>query len=87
LLRKIYDRLPPAGGILLAETLLYEDKTGPVSSQLQSLNMLVCTEGKERSLSEYQELLAEAGFQNVKGYITGCPLDAILAVKPSLRVS
>lgn len=84
LLRKIYDRMPPAGGILLAETLLYEDKTGPVSSQLQSLNMLVCTEGKERSLSEYRELLAEAGFQNVKGYITGCPLDAILAVKPSL---
>lgn len=82
LLAKIYRRLPAGGGILLAEKLLHEDKAGPTSAQLQSLNMLVCTEGKERSLGEYRRLLEDAGFVNVQGLMTGCPLDAILGFKP-----
>ena len=82
LLAKIYLRLPATGGILLAEKLLLEDKTGPTSAQLQSLNMLVCTEGKERSLSEYRRLLEDAGFVNVQGRMTGCPLDAVIGFKP-----
>jgi acetylserotonin O-methyltransferase len=81
LLAKIYRRLPTGGGLLLAEKLLREDKTGPVSAQLQSLNMLVCTEGKERSLSEYRHLLEAAGFANVQGFTTGSPVDAVLALK------
>jgi acetylserotonin N-methyltransferase len=48
---------------------------------LQSLNMLVVTEGMERSLSQYERLLREAGFAEVEGRRTGTPLDAILAVK------
>jgi acetylserotonin O-methyltransferase len=82
LLAKIHGRLPVGGGILLAEKLLLEEKTGPTSAQLQSLNMLVCTEGKERSLSEYRRLLEDAGFVNVQGHMTGCPLDAIIAFRP-----
>jgi acetylserotonin N-methyltransferase len=81
LLSKIYRRLPAGGGILLAEKLLNEEKTGPTSAQLQSLNMLVCTEGKERTLGEYRRLLEDAGFQMVQGVRTGSPLDAILATK------
>jgi acetylserotonin O-methyltransferase len=81
LLSKIHDRLPAGGGLLLAEKLLRDDKTGPTSAQLQSLNMLVCTEGKERSLGEYRQLLERAGFRDVQGHVTGSPLDAILAVK------
>jgi acetylserotonin N-methyltransferase len=74
--------LPSGGGILLAEKLLNEDKSGPTSAHMQSLNMLVCTEGKERTLGEYRRLLNDAGFQNVQGRMTGSPLDAILAIKP-----
>jgi acetylserotonin O-methyltransferase len=48
---------------------------------LQSLNMLVCAEGRERSLSEYRALLKAAGFREVQGRLTGAPLDAVLAVK------
>ena len=48
---------------------------------MQSLNMLVCTEGKERTLKEYELLLKEAGFAEVKGQWTGGPLDAVLATK------
>jgi acetylserotonin N-methyltransferase len=43
--------------------------------------MLVCTEGRERTLAEYATLLNEAGFSEVHGRRTGTPLDAILAVK------
>jgi len=44
--------------------------------------MLVCTEGKERTLSEYARLLETAGFREIQGRRTGSPLDAILAIKP-----
>jgi len=62
--------------------MLHDDKSGPVSAQLQSLNMLVCTEGKERSLEEYRQLLEAAGFRDIQGSITQRPLDAIFALKP-----
>src|ERR1700693_2091888 len=81
LLAKICRRLTARGAILIAERLLYEDKSGPVSAQLQSLNMLTCTEGKERTLTEYRRLLEDAGFRNVQGRITGSALDAVLATK------
>lgn len=81
LLKRIFDRLPAGGGLLIAEKHIREDRSGPVSAQLQSLNMLVCTEGKERSLSEYRALLQEAGFSDIEGKSTGAWLDAILALK------
>ena len=43
--------------------------------------MLVVTEGRERSLSEYMRLLAAAGFSSVEGRTTGGWLDAVLARK------
>jgi acetylserotonin N-methyltransferase len=81
LLTKICAKLPSGGGLLVAEKLLNEQKTGPVPALLQSLNMLVCTEGKERTLAEYASLLRTAGFGEVKGIMTGAPLDAVLAIK------
>jgi acetylserotonin N-methyltransferase len=81
LLRKIYTRLPAGGGLLIAEKLLAADKSGPTAAHMQSLNMLICTEGKERTLEEYAELLREAGFGEVRGVRTGAPVDAALAIK------
>jgi acetylserotonin N-methyltransferase len=81
LLDRIYKALPPGGGLLIAEILLDDDKRGPVDGHMQSLNMLVCTEGRERSLSEYRVLLEAAGFTNVQGHRTGTPLDAVLALR------
>jgi acetylserotonin N-methyltransferase len=83
LLARIREALPPDGGLLLAEALLDDDRCGPVPAQMQSLNMLVCTEGRERSLPEYRALLESAGFTNIEGRRTGAPLDAILALKAS----
>lgn len=82
LLKRIFKALPSQGGLLIAEKLLTEDKTGPRWAQMQSLNMLTCTEGKERTLTEYEVLLQEAGFVNVVGCRTSSPLDATLAIKP-----
>jgi acetylserotonin O-methyltransferase len=81
LLTKIYERLPKGGAVLVCEKLLDDDKSGPRWAVLQSLNMLVCTEGKERTLKEYDELLRAAGFSSVEGRRTNSPLDAVLAVK------
>ncbi|MGE5325691.1 MAG: methyltransferase, partial [Deltaproteobacteria bacterium] len=81
LLDKIFQALPAGGGLLIAERILDEDKTGPLPALMQSLNMLICTEGKERTLSEFTALLREAGFSEVEGRRTGAPLDAILATR------
>jgi acetylserotonin N-methyltransferase len=81
LLRRIFNRLPPGGGLLVAEKLLAEDGVGPIPANMQSLGMLICTEGKERSLGEYTRVLQHAGFTQVQGRRTGVPLDAILAMK------
>lgn len=81
LLHRIYEALPPNGALLIAEKLLLEDRSGPLGAHLQSLSMLVVTEGKERSLSEYKALLEQAGFTGIEGRRTGQYLDAILARK------
>src|SRR5262249_32467802 len=81
LLRKIHGRMPKGGAVLVAEKLLDDSRTGPSWAVLQALNMLVCTEGKERTLPEYEALLRAAGFGQVEGRRTPTPLDAILAIK------
>ena len=81
LLCRIFERLPEGGALLVGEKLLDEDGVGPVDANMQSLNMLIVTEGKERSLSEYAALARRAGFDEVEGRRTGAALDAILAAK------
>ena len=81
LLRKIFEQLPGGGGLLICEKILNETKNGPANAYLQSLNMLVCTEGKERAASEYERLTRAAGFSSFEFRRTGQPVDAMLAVK------
>jgi acetylserotonin N-methyltransferase len=82
LLAKIAAALPPGGGLLVAEALVNDERSGPVYALMQDLNMLVCTDGRERTLDEYRRLLEAAGFQDVDGRRTGSLVDAIFAVKP-----
>jgi acetylserotonin N-methyltransferase len=81
LLGRVFQSLPSKGAVLIAEKLLEEDRRGPRWAQMQNLNMLTCTEGKERTLSEYAALLMRVGYAEVFGGRTSSPLDAILAVK------
>lgn len=81
LLARVHAALEDGGGILIAEKLLDDGRCGPVSGVMQSLHMLVCTEGRERSGPEFRALLEAAGFTGVRFRRTGAPLDAILAVR------
>jgi acetylserotonin N-methyltransferase len=94
LLGRVSERLssnnPPGGALLIAEKLLFDDRSGPVWALMQSLNMLVLAEGKERTLGEYEALLHDAGFTSVEARRLRkengarpkeLPLDAILAIK------
>ncbi|MBV9442878.1 MAG: hypothetical protein JO217_09300 [Acidobacteriaceae bacterium] len=81
LLRKVFDALPSNGALLIQEALVQDDRSGPVCALMQDLNMLVCTDGRERTEAEYKLLLETAGFSDVQLHRTGAPLDAVLAVK------
>lgn len=81
LLDKIHAALPPGGALLIVEALLDDDHSGPVYALMQSLNMLICTDGKERSCPEYSALLQQAGFETVECRRTGVMVDAVLAHK------
>lgn len=81
LLGRIHAALPRGGAVLLAEATLTEASAAGHHAHMQSLNMLVVNNGKERSAREYADLLHRSGFKNVQAHVTGMPLDAILAEK------
>ncbi len=81
LLAKIFDALPSGGALLIGETLVNDDHSGPVYTLMQDLNMLVCTDGRERTFAEYCALLEAAGFASVDCRRTGSLIDAVCAVK------
>jgi acetylserotonin O-methyltransferase len=83
LLTKIFATLPAGGGLVIGEKILADTKDGPQWAQLQDINMLIVTEGRERTLGEYEQLLSEAGFADVVACRTPMPLDIILAIKPA----
>ena len=78
LLAKVHVALPDGGGLLVAEKLLTPEY---VSAHMQSMNMLVNAEGRERSSAEYESLLRAVGFSRVESKATGAYLDAVLAIK------
>src|SRR5262249_30375207 len=81
LLEKIYGVLPAGGGLLICEKILHPLKDGPLNANLQSLNMLVGFEGKERTAAEYEALVRRAGFQTLSALAPRPPPGAMLATK------
>ncbi|KFU92263.1 N-acetylserotonin O-methyltransferase-like, partial [Chaetura pelagica] len=78
LLSKISAVCKPGSALLVAETVLDEQKIHPPTAVLHSL---LAFEGKERSGSEYKQLLEKYGFTDVQIKITGNLLDAVLCFK------
>ncbi|XP_032082128.1 acetylserotonin O-methyltransferase-like [Thamnophis elegans] len=66
LLSKVYQACKPGGGVLIVEMLLDEDRRGPLATHYYSILMLLYTEGREWSASEFNVLLCKAGFQTVE---------------------
>ncbi|KAM9320267.1 acetylserotonin O-methyltransferase-like [Gastrophryne carolinensis] len=81
LLKKVYQSCRPGGAVLICEVLINDDKCGPLSSLMFSVQMLSLTEGTERTPSEYTKLLKDAGFRDVQCRTTGKIHDAILGRK------
>lgn len=83
ILRNCYDALPSGGALLITESVLNEDLSGPPFAVLMSLHMLVVCEpgAKERSESQYRSLLEETGFRLESLVRLQAPRDLIVARK------
>lgn len=63
LLEKIAASIRPGGMLIIGESLLNEDRTGPLHVARNDLNMLVVARGRERTAEEYREWIGEFGFE------------------------
>jgi len=63
LLGRSFRALPPGGLVVIHESFINADKTGPLPVAEYSTLLMHATEGKCYATSEYAALLAEAGFE------------------------
>jgi hypothetical protein len=69
--------------VAIQEFLVNTDRTGPVSSLIFAVNMLVNTDaGNTYSFEEISDWLAEAGFVDARELAAPGPSPLILATKP-----
>ena len=80
ILRNCAQHLEPGGRLLLLEMVIPDDGR-PSAAQLMDLNMLVVTQGRERTAGQYAELLAAAGLRLVDVRPTHSPLQLVVADK------
>lgn len=66
ILHKCFDALEPGGSIIVSELMMDDDKTGPLAAAMMSLCMLIDTEGRNYTWSEYTAWLKEVGFTDVR---------------------
>lgn len=66
LLKKSYESLPQGGNIFINEMLFNQSKTGPYSTVMYNLSMLLWTEGQQFSYNELHDILINIGFINVQ---------------------
>ncbi|HEX8144726.1 MAG TPA: methyltransferase [Pyrinomonadaceae bacterium] len=66
ILRRCFAALPSGGALIVSELMMDDDKAGPVPAALMSLNMLIETEGRNYTWSEYTGWMEEAGLTEIK---------------------
>jgi hypothetical protein len=81
ILRNCADALPVGGTLLIREQLLDADRCGPVGPALQNLAMLLVDSGRERSATEYLDLIAEAGLEPAGVLTTDGPFGLVIGRK------
>jgi 3-hydroxy-5-methyl-1-naphthoate 3-O-methyltransferase len=87
LLDKCFDALPPGGIVVVCESILNDDRTGPPEAALMGIHMLVETAaGKNYSGAEYTEWLTRAGFTDIRHLTFAAPAanGVIVATRPHL---
>ncbi|XP_066562891.1 putative bifunctional dTTP/UTP pyrophosphatase/methyltransferase protein isoform X2 [Amia ocellicauda] len=78
LLSRLSQMCSPGCGLLVAEIFLDEEQRTPSRALLQALSM---SDGRQRSASQYSQILKKYGFNEICVKHTGNFLDAILCVK------
>ena len=63
LLEKIAGAIRPGGLLIIGESLLDDDRTGPLHVARNNLNMMVVARGRERTAREYSDWISEFGFE------------------------
>lgn len=66
ILKNSYRNLKPGGMIIIHDTHINEDKTGPLSVAEYSVLLMFLSEGKCYSVTEIRDLLQEAEFRNIE---------------------
>ena len=79
ILRNIRTAMNPGAKVLIIEAVVPDDDREHLS-KLLDLEMLVAATGRERTESEYAELLAQAGFRHTRTVATVGPASAVEAV-------
>ena len=82
LLKKVFASLPSGGAIIISDLILNEDGCGPEIAVLMSFYFLLITEhGRNYTLSEYETMLRNAGFQEVNSVRSSGETKFITGVK------
>lgn len=63
--KRAFEALPKGGRIFIHELLLSDTKDAPLAGITDSMVMMLFTAGKQRTLGEFESILAEAGFRDV----------------------
>jgi hypothetical protein len=79
ILRNIRNAMPEGATLCILDAVIPEDDE-PFDWKFMDLNMLAMVGGKERTATEFRELLAAAGFQLTKIVPTHSPMSVIEAV-------
>src|SRR3954462_5156977 len=84
LLCRSFEALPSGGAVVISELLVNDEKTGPAPAALMSLNMLIETEGRNYTPSEYSAWLAEPGSRHIETVWGAAPAanGAVIGRKP-----
>jgi hypothetical protein len=77
ILRNCRDAMAGNGRVLIVERLIPDDPAQALPTLLSDINMLAVTGGKERTNSEYGQLLAAAGLQMGKVQQVASPYGVI----------
>lgn len=84
ILKNCYDALPSGGMLLVSEKILNNDYSGDWWGVMMNLQMLIAFQpgAKERTESEYYDLLKKSGFVSPRLYRLDAPRDVLVAFKP-----
>ncbi len=83
ILKRVFYHLKPSKKIVILEAILPENKISDVC--FSDMAMLLQTEGRERTFSEYKQLLFTSGFSNISTNKTDTRRQAITATRCIMR--